>query len=284
MNTLDRSSLSARCLKSLGLLLICFVCAWAGRAWADTATWTGGGNPDGQWTNPLNWASGLVPANPLPFSTYNTTDGAVIFNTDTGFYDSIVSAPWTIGRLAFTNSGNMVLSGADITLNQAQSSGVAGQASIDVAGIPTITISNNLIFPAASNTPATNVRHQLWALNASTMNIYGNLIKPNDGPGQLTFRGNGGGTFNVYGAILWDTNLVLRTDVSTLGLYNSGNTWTQMNISVGTVVLGVDNALPVNSLFNFNQNSGGASFLRMSDHNQTLAALSSSTIGTGSNT
>src|ERR1035437_6962590 len=74
MNTLDRSSLSARILKPLGLLLICFVCALAGSAWADNATWTGGGNPDGQWTNGLNWAGGVVPANPLPFSAYNTAD------------------------------------------------------------------------------------------------------------------------------------------------------------------------------------------------------------------
>jgi autotransporter-associated beta strand protein len=286
MNTLPRSKSSARILKHLSLSLICFVCALAGKAWADSAEWVGGGNPDGRWSNPLNWASGVVPGNPLAFAStnYNTPDGAVIFDFDTGFYDSLVTTNWTIGRLAFTNSGNVVLHGADLTLNQAQSSGVAGQASIDITGTPTVTISNNLIFPAASNTPATNIRHQLWALNASTMNFYGNLIKPNDGPGQLTFRGNGGGTFNVYGAVLWDTNLVSRTDVSTVGFYNSGNVWTQMNISVGTIVLGVDNALPINSLLNFNQNSGGASFLRMNNFNQTLLALASTTVGNGSNT
>jgi fibronectin-binding autotransporter adhesin len=281
MKTPDRSSPQAWILKPLNLLSICLLCTLAGRAWADNANWTAGGNPNAQWSNAANWLSGSVPPNPLNFANYNLADGSVIFDTDPGFYESIVTTPWTIGRLAFTNCGPIVLSGADLTLNGAQSAGTAGQASIDIVGTETVTISNNIIFPAAATNPATNIRHQIWALNAGTINFYGSLYKPNDGPGQLTFRGGGGGTFNVYGPVLWDTNLVSRTDPSTVAFYNPNNSWTRMNVSVGAVVLGVNDALPTTSWLDFNQNSASSSYLRMSNYNQTIAALSTTTIGVG---
>ena len=243
--------------------------------------WSGGAYPDGSWSNAANWTSNTVPANPLTFTNLATADGTVSFASNPGF-DSIVTANWSIGRLAITNTGGSFnLAGGDLNLWQAQTSG--SYPSVDFWGAGTVGVSNNIYVLTATNTPTTNIRHQFDVNNAGTMNFYGNIVKSNAGPCQLTFRGGGGGTFNVYGAIKWDTNIVSRTDVSSLALYSSANTWTQMNLSVGSIILGVNNGLPTTSLLDFNQSSGGASYFRMADFNQTLAQLRCDTVGTAAN-
>jgi len=38
------------------------VTAFVAGVWADTVTWTGDGGSDTRWTNPANWAGGVLPA------------------------------------------------------------------------------------------------------------------------------------------------------------------------------------------------------------------------------
>ena len=275
------SRLTSSVRRAVSPLLLGLSLALAQSARADNAMWAIGGSSDGNWTNALNWTSNTVPANPLTFTNLATPDGAVSFSDNPGI-DSIVNNNWSIGRLAITNNGGgFNLAGGDLTLWQAQTSG--SYPSVDFWGAGTVGISNNIYVLTATNTPTTNVRHQFDVNNGGTMNFYGNIVKSNAGMSQLTFRGGGGGTFNVYGAIKWDTNIVSRTDPSILVLYSSANTWTQMNISVGTLALGVDNALPTASLLNFNQSSGGPSYFRLLDHNQALSQLRCDTVGTAGN-
>src|SRR5689334_12986926 len=135
------------CLESRRVWRICFGCfilVAALPSFATNYTRDGGGSATStNWSTAANWNPDAVPANPFTFN-YQANDGTAIFNNAPANLNSYVDTKWFIGRLSVANgAGNFVLSGADIVLGAAQSTGNANFANIQFTAPRTVTISNN---------------------------------------------------------------------------------------------------------------------------------------------
>lgn len=96
-----------RCLLTAGLLI-----GLASQGLAAVRTWTGGGNPDFNWSNPLNWDGGV--SAPVA-GDYLVFDGAVglVNNNDLANQTSFSSISFATNAGAFVISGNTVKIGAN---------------------------------------------------------------------------------------------------------------------------------------------------------------------------
>ena len=118
---------------------------------------------------------------------------------------------------------------------------------------------------------------QLNGISTTTgrLQINGNISNHPDNAtpfsGSFYIRGAGNGTLN--GSVnLPEANLI-RTDAGTFTVGSTGNHFAGMLIAVGTLRLGIDNALPNNVPFSMGQAAGVAAVLDLNGHNQQLSSL-----------
>jgi hypothetical protein len=257
------------------------LCASGVRLQATSFTWIGSGaTTNASWSNAANWSGGNAPGNPQTF-TKGGADGAIIFSSNPANLNSVVPAPWTIGRLVFNSgSGNFVLSGSDLTLAQYQTG--SGNGTIDGTALAstTITISNNIYMATNGAAGGSGNRQQLYA-GLYTLNLYGSLNVTNSDPPQLTFRGGSTGKINLYGPFYVPMTLSnpagespSLTDGIALTLNNGTNVFPFFNIKYGTLRLGANDAITNAATLGFNQAAAGQpSTLDMNNFNLSLAAV-----------
>ncbi len=95
--------------------------------------------------------------------------------------------------------------------------------------------------------------------------------------GTLFLRGVGNGTLS--GPINLGSGSVAKTDGNTWTIASSGNSWAGTGVSVGTLKLGADNALPLTTVVTLGQGDASGATLDLNGFNQTIAGLALNSTG-----
>lgn len=95
-----------------------------------------------------------------------------------------------------------------------------------------------------------------------------------------TFLVRGGNNGTISNTINLGTGTFSKTDGGTWTVSAAGNTWNNTQVSVGSLRMGVANALPANTVVNMGQNDGSSPNLNLNGFSQTIAGLTW-TAGTG---
>ena len=223
--------------------------------------------------------------------------GTVVLSADnSGFGGNMtvdsVSGNTTNTTLRLSNA-NALTSGT-ITVNPGAAAAAGNGNQVDLAGV-SIGSGVNLVL----NTLATgNARASLfsssgtgsWAggiqlngdglagLNAgtgATLNVGGNIT-------GLSFTGiafvRGAGTGNINGTINLPTGNLSKTDGGTWNINSTGNTWVNTGISVGTLRMGIANALPSATAVTLGQNDANNATLDLNGFSQTIGSLSTNPV------
>jgi fibronectin-binding autotransporter adhesin len=229
------------------------------------AVWQGGG-PDQNWSSPENWVGGVAPANPQPV-TVPGTNGVIIFNSNPPVLDSVVDGPWTIGRLAFgPASGAFTLTGKTLVLSQSHTNPATANTLVLNQGPNTITINNRMEFSS------TQLRRTLQIDSSGGLVFNGSLTKTDTvNPAELWLRGGGAGLGILNAPINFGTNALFKTDNSTWVLNSAGHTVGYLRLAVGTIRLGVADALPATAYIDLVQNATAT--LDLNNNDQTLAFI-----------
>lgn len=121
-------------------------------------------------------------------------------------------------------------------------------------------------------------------LGSGTMTINGNI---SEGPGTFTnvfFLRGGGGTGFLNGIVTLPSATVAKTDVNNWWINSSGHSWATSSIVVGTVTLGIADALPASGALLIGQNDANTVTVNLNGFNQTVASLTSNPVTVGANT
>lgn len=175
-----------------------------------------------------------------------TTAGGTVLEAGGGQYST---------SLHLTNG--VTITGETVTLN----SNISGDArsAIEVGNGNTATWNGTVIL-------AGNNRTQLYA--NGTMNINGPI---NGSCRHLLLRGYGTG--NINSSINIGSTTLLKTDGSTWNINTTGNTWGNTQIAVGTLKLGVTNAMPSATIITMGQNDALSAAFDLNGKNQTISGL-----------
>ena len=106
----------------------------------------------------------------------------------------------------------------------------------------------------------------------ATLNINGNITAAGGGyTGSAFLRGTGTGVIN--GTINLPTGSFFKTDTGTWTINSTGNTWLNTGVAVGTLTMGIANALPSTTAVTLGQNDGNNATLNLNGFSQTIASL-----------
>jgi autotransporter-associated beta strand protein len=105
-----------------------------------------------------------------------------------------------------------------------------------------------------------------FGAEGASLIVAGPITGPNFNGGKLIMRGNGLGILS--GSVNLPNGHCSKTEGGTWVFASSGNVWTNTDIAIGTLRLGVNNAIPVTASVNM---TGGN--LDLAGFNQTLAVL-----------
>jgi fibronectin-binding autotransporter adhesin len=275
-----------------------------------TAFWTGNGaSTNANWSNIENWLPlpdantywAAPPFNPMTQGTPGDGWGDVDFTID-GY--AHVDVPWTIGLLWFTAgmTNSFGLDGADLHLFQSTASttaigqsAVALQAGLGATDPRTVNITNNIFFDdsvflatgGTTNYASAASASLIFGNNAAfALNFYGNLTLTNPamelyvrGSSPVNFFGKvSAPTTNLYVDPVYGLNYAVviastGTGPGPVTFYNSGNTWSNLWFDLGTINLGIANALPTNSMVLFSTPSR-TEILDLRGFDQTLLYIS----------
>ena len=238
-----------------------------------------------------NWAN-----NSTDVAWPNNGKDQAVFGTSGSMsanYVVTLSAPISVGGLTFNNTVNQYqLTGQFITLSNTPSINVAANALIsspltgsgftkDGAGV--LRIDGN----------ATNFSSNI-TVNNGTLQIGNNGVTGNLGTGTITLidpaaftvrKGTGGSMTlsNIIGGTTTGTvgfqlnggSVITLAEANT---YSAASTYLQPTAggTVGTLKLGINNALPTTSVFNINANGASLQTFDLAGFNQTLASLGGS--------
>jgi autotransporter-associated beta strand protein len=232
-------------LSPIHLVVLCFVALASSYQYAAAATftWTGASpsipNFADDWSNPLNWQDGAIPAD-------DGTADVVIPNTPRDNQD--VDMPWNIDSLTFEGSGNYSLNEDPLTLND-----------ITHNGTGTVTFNNSL---AVSGTNA------VWRAASGPMRVNGAITGSNllvlEAPQPITFDGSAANTLSATVGVNEGT-LVLSKSSS------NGSIAGSLQIIDATVRWDADNQ--VSDLPNSQVILSGSSLADLDGHDETLAQL-----------
>ena len=120
----------------------------------------------------------------------------------------------------------------------------------------------------------------------TSLTINGNITDVS-GPaytGSLFLRGAGGNGY-INGTLIAPSGSVVKTDAGTWTINSTGNSWLNTGVVVGTLRLGIANALPTTTLVTMGQNDTNTATFDLNGFNQTIGGLvSNPTSGTNANT
>jgi len=161
---------------------------------AATKTWSGGGDGS-SWNDPLNWENLQMPV---------SGQGDLVVLSNSGSTPTINNnlGAISIGKLSVTNSGNVALTGGEITFDGTQ--GVVIDANVSLQ----LSIANDLVLPISRN-----INFEL----PTTFTLTGDITSPTLSTSRTLFffsRGNGrtaviGGDVNLPG---WDVQNIVKAN------------------------------------------------------------------------
>ncbi|MEX2215783.1 MAG: autotransporter-associated beta strand repeat-containing protein [Phycisphaeraceae bacterium] len=115
-------------------------------------------------------------------------------------------------------------------------------------------------------------------LSDHILNLNGNVTLAAGAAVTTQFRGSGTG--NINGLINLGTAAFNKTDNGTWNINTAGHTWGATVVAVGTLNLGIDDALPTGTFLAIGQNDATSATFNLNGFDQTVGGLGS-TLGTG---
>jgi autotransporter-associated beta strand protein len=111
----------------------------------------------------------------------------------------------------------------------------------------------------------------------ATLNVNGNITAAGGGyTGTAFVRGTGTGVIN--GTINLPAGSIAKTDGGTWTINSTGNTWLNTQVSVGTLKMGIANALPSATAVTLGQNDGNNATLDLNGFSQTIGSLATNPV------
>ena len=95
---------------------------------------------------------------------------------------------------------------------------------------------------------------------------------------SVFFLRGGSGIGNLNGTVTLPAATVSKTDAGTWVINSTGNSWANTGVAVGTLRMGVANALPPGVVLTFGQNDGNAATLDLNGFSQTIGSLRSNPV------
>jgi len=220
--------------------------------------------------------------------------GTVVLGADNSGFSGNVTVNSVLGDTTNTtlrlSNANALTSGT-VTVNAGVAVAGGNGNQVELAGVA-IGSGVSLVLNATS---ATNARSSLYAgsgvnawsggiqyvgdgstaLNANTgatLNVNGNIT---DGgyTGTSFLRGTGTGVIN--GTITLSSANIAKTDSGTWTINTTGNSWLSTSVSVGTLTIGIADALPTTTVVTLGQNDTNAATFDLNGFNQTIGGLAS---------
>ena len=121
--------------------------------------------------------------------------------------------------------------------------------------------------------------NQALSTAAGTLTISGNISQSST-PSPTVFLRGAAGTGIIAGNVNLGTANLTKTDGGTWEINSSGHTWANTGVAVGTLRLGIADALPTTTSLSIGQADANSATLDLNGFNQTVANLSAN-IGTG---
>lgn len=119
---------------------------------------------------------------------------------------------------------------------------------------------------------------------SGSMTLNGNVTEGGSGfTGTMFIRGGGGNGF-INGNINLPSATFAKTDANNWWINSNGHSWLNTSIVVGTVTLGISDALVPTAPLVLGQNDANAVTVNLNGFNQTVASLASNPTAVGTNT
>jgi fibronectin-binding autotransporter adhesin len=224
--------------------------------------------------------------------------GTVILSAANAGFSGNVTVDSVVGNTTNTTlrlSNASALSTGTVTVNAGVAAAGGNGNQVDLAGV-----SISGVGLVLNTTGATNSRASLlgstgtssWTggiqlngdglagLNTgtgATLNVDGNVTDGGGGfTGALFVRGTGTG--NINGTINLPTGSLAKTDGGTWNINSTGNNWGNTQVSVGTLRMGIANALPSATPVILGQNDANNATLDLNGFSQTIGSLATNPV------
>ena len=259
---------------------------------------TGGGALSSATATVLTISGALSGGNALGV----TGGGTLVFTgNNSGFsgnlnVDSLGGTSNTVLQLTTNNS----LTGGTVTLAQGTVAGGTGTA-LDLTGVTMTGVNLVMNSNAGSNFRSaltTSAGANVWNGNitlngdgldqlntsgaGSSLTVNGNVLDGGAFTGSLLLRGVGTGT--IAGAITLPTGNISKTDGGTWNINTTGNSWLNTQVSVGTLRIGIADAIPTTSPLLLGQNDANTAVFDLNGFNQTVGSIATNPTAAGVNT
>ncbi len=245
----------------------------------------------------LSGTGGLTGAGSMVKTTAGT---AILSTTNAGFSGTVTVSDGSL-RL---NHAAAIGAATDIVVENAKNPGAFNTTALELAGGHTYGTGTTLVLRNNSTGNTANARAQLtnqsgnntWAgdivfdqginqslsvSNNSTLTITGDIRQSATPTTSVFLRGAGtGGTGIIEGNIDLGSANLTKTDTGVWEIRSNGHTWANTGVSVGTLRLGIDNALPATTSLTIGQSDGQDATLDLNGHSQTVAGLAA-VLGSG---